>query len=60
MYVVTTTFQRLILNTRFTYFLTSIILDAKHEKIVRNKLGFFFRLHLKVSAYMLLLERFGK
>ena len=31
-------------------FLTSIILDAKHEKIVGSNQDFFFRSHLKVSA----------
>ena len=32
-------------------FLTSIILDAKHDQFVRNNQYFFFHLHPKVSAY---------
>ena len=36
-YVVTTTFGRLILNTKLAYFLTSIVLDDKYEKILRIK-----------------------
>ena len=33
------------------YFVTSIILEAIHEKNVENKLGFFFCSHPKASVY---------